>query len=212
MRRLLDPGEQLIVTTRRQPRMLVLPAVVFVLLCGGTGFAAGWLSRGRLEQVLPWVPASTRTWLPFVPVALAAWVALAYCARRLLAHRSLVYALTSRRVVCTERGLRGGGREMPLSMIRDVHVRQGVLQGMLRSGTITLASGQAAQLTLTDVPEVRRFRQLILEAIDELPAHGAAGAGPEWGGGAASAGPEWGGGAAPGDAAPWERPWEQRED
>lgn len=192
MRRLLDPGEQLIVATRRQPRMLVLPAVVLVVLCGAAGLAAGWLSRGRLEQVLPWVPASTRTWLPFVPVALAAWVALAYCARRLIAYRSLVYVLTSRRVLCTERGLRRGGREMPLSMIRDVHVRQGVLQGMLRSGTITLASGHAAQLTLTDVPEVRRFRQFVLEAIDELPGHGA------------GTGPERGYGAAPADAAPWE--------
>ena len=193
MRKLLDPGEQLIVATRRQPRMLVLPAAVFIGLCGAAGFAAGWLSRGRLEQLLPWLPASTRTWLPLVPVALAAWIALAYCARRLLAYRSLVYVLTSRRILCTERGLRRGGREMPLSLVRDVHVRQGVLQGMLGSGTITLASGHAAQLTLTDVPEVRRFRQFVLEAIDELPARGA-GAGVEWDGRAAAA-----------DAAPRER-------
>ena len=192
MRRLLDPGEQLIVVTRRQPRMLVLPAVVFIVLCGGAGLAAGWLFRGRLEQLLPWVPVSTRTWLPLVPVALAAWVALAYCARRLIAYRSLVYVLTSRRVLRTERGLRPGGREMPLSMIRDVHVRQGVLQGMLGSGTITLASGHAAKLTLTDVPEVRRFRQFVLEAIEELPAHGA------------PPGLAWDGRAASGDPAPWE--------
>ena len=172
--------------------MLVLPAAVFIVLCGAAGVAAGWLSRGRLEQLVPWLPPSTRAWLPFVPVALAAWAVLAYCAPRLIAYRSLVYVLTSRRVLCTERGLRRGGREMPLSMIRDVHVSQGVLQGMLRSGTITLASGQAAQLTLTDVPEVRRFRQFVLEAIDDLPARGA-GAGPEWDGGAA------------GDAAQWER-------
>jgi hypothetical protein len=61
-------------------------------------------------------------------------------------------------------------REMPLSMVRDVDVRQGVLQGMLGSGTLTLASGHAAQLTLTDVPQVRRFRQFVLDAIEELPA------------------------------------------
>ena len=78
MRRLLDPGEQLIVATRRQPRMLVLPAAVFIVLCGAAGVAAGWLSRGRLEQLVPWLPPSTRAWLPFVPVALAAWVVLAY--------------------------------------------------------------------------------------------------------------------------------------
>lgn len=170
MRRILTPGEQLIVRTRRQPRMLVLPAVAFVAVCGAAAFAAGWLSRGRLESLLPWVPPTTRAWLPFVPVALAAWVALGYCLRRVVAWRSVSYVLTSRRVMRRQRGLRRLDREMPLSMVRDVDVRQGVLQGMLGSGTLTLASGHAAQLTLTDVPQVRRFRQFVLDAIEELPA------------------------------------------
>jgi uncharacterized membrane protein YdbT with pleckstrin-like domain len=169
MRRILTPGEQLIVTTRRQPRMLVLPAVAFVMVSGAAAFAAGWLSKGRLEAVLPWMPPATRAWLPYVPLALAAWVALGYCLRRLVAWRSVSYVLTSRRVMRRQRGLRREDREMPLTLVRDVDVRQGVLQGMLRSGTLTLASGHSTQLTLTDVPEVRRFRQFVLDAIEKLP-------------------------------------------
>jgi hypothetical protein len=33
-----------------------------------------------------------------------------------------------------------------------------------------LTTGQAASLRLDDVPDVRSFRQLVLDAIDELPA------------------------------------------
>ncbi|GAB2760117.1 PH domain-containing protein [Sinomonas soli] len=169
MRRLLDPGEQLIVRTRRQGRMLVLPALVLILVSGAAAFAAGWLSRGRLEAIVPWLPAGTSSWSPLVPAAAAVWVLIGYCLRELLAWRSVSYVLTSRRVLRRERGLTRSDRGMPLSLVRDVHVSQGFMQGMLRSGTITLTSGQSAQLTLTDVPEVRRFSQFILDAIEELP-------------------------------------------
>ena len=172
MRRLLDPGEQLIVRTRRQGRMLVLPALVLVLVSGAAAFAAGWLSRGRLEAIIPWLPPESSSWTPLVPAALAAWVLVAYCLRELLAWRAVSYVLTSRRVLRRERGFSRSDRQIPLSLVRDVNVRQGFMQGMLRSGTITLTSGQSAQLTLTDVPEVRRFSQFILDAIEELPLQG----------------------------------------
>lgn len=152
--------------------MLVLPAVVLILVSGAASFAAGWLSRGRLEAMVPWLPAGTSTWSPLVPAAAAAWILVGYCLRELLAWRSVTYVLTSRRVLRRERGLTRSDRGMPLSLVRDVNVRQGFMQGMLRSGTITLTSGQSAQLTLTDVPEVRRFSQFILDAIEELPLQG----------------------------------------
>ncbi|GAB3274275.1 hypothetical protein GCM10027449_12420 [Sinomonas notoginsengisoli] len=169
MRRILTPGEQLIVTTRRHGRMLVPPAAVLVLASGLGAFAAGWLSRGHLEQAVTWLPSGVRPWLALVPVALAVWVILGYCLRELVAWRSVSYVLTSRRVLRRERGLTRRDREMPLSLVRDVNVRQGFMQGMLRSGTIILSSGQSAQLTLADVPEARRFSEFVLDAIEELP-------------------------------------------
>jgi uncharacterized membrane protein YdbT with pleckstrin-like domain len=149
--------------------MLVLPAVVLILVSGAGAFSAGWLSRGHLEELIPWLPAGSSSPLALVPAALVAWVLVGYCLRELLSWRSVSYVLTSRRVLRRERGLTRRDREMPLSLVRDVNVRQGFLQGMLRSGTITLSSGQSAELTLTDVPEVRRFSQFVLDAIEELP-------------------------------------------
>ncbi|BCT75513.1 hypothetical protein SCMU_13550 [Sinomonas cyclohexanicum] len=169
MRRILTPGEQLIVTTRRHGRMLVLPAVVLIAVCGAGAFAAGWLARGHLEQTFPWLPPGSRQWLALVPALLGVWILLGYCLRELLAWRSVRYVLTSQRVLRRERGLTRRDRAMPLSLVRDVNLHQGFMQGMLRSGTITLTSGQSAQLTLADVPEARRFSEFILDAIEELP-------------------------------------------
>jgi membrane protein YdbS with pleckstrin-like domain len=169
MRKILTPGEQLIVATHRHERMLVLPAVVLVVVCGAGAFAAGWLSRGHLEQTFPWLPPGSRLWLALVPALLGLWILLGYCLRELVAWRSVTYVLTSQRIMRRERGIVRRDRAMPLSLVRDVNLHQGFMQGMLRSGTITLTSGQSAQLTLTDVPEARRFSQFILEAIEELP-------------------------------------------
>ncbi|WP_138443684.1 PH domain-containing protein [Sinomonas susongensis] len=169
MRRLLTPGEQVIVDTRRHASLLVMPAVVTVLVCGAAAFAAGWLTRGRLEAVLPWVPAGSGPWLALVPALLGAWLMVAYPLRRLVAWTALSYTLTSRRVLRRQRGFRRSDRELPLAMVRDVAVHQTILQSLVHSGSITLTTGQAASLRLDDVPEVRSFRQLVLDAIDELP-------------------------------------------
>jgi hypothetical protein len=169
MRRLLAPGEQVIVDTRRHPSLLVLPAVVTVAVCGAAAFAAGWLTRGRLDTVLPWIPAGSGPWLALVPALLGAWTVVTYPLRRLVAWTGLRYTLTSRRVLRRQRGFRRSERELPLAMVRDVAVHQTILQSFVHSGSITLTTGQAASLRLDDVPEVRSFRQLVLDAIDELP-------------------------------------------
>lgn len=169
MRRLLVPGEQVIVDTRQHGSVLALPAAVGVLVVGVAAYAAGWLSRGRLEALAPWLPQGLGPWLGLVPAGLAAWVLLSYPLRRLAAWTSLRYVLTSRRVLRRQRGLRRSDRELPLAMVRDVAVHQSVAQSLARSGTITLTTGQAASLRLDDVPDVRSFRQLVLDAIDQLP-------------------------------------------
>ncbi|GAB4099134.1 PH domain-containing protein [Sinomonas halotolerans] len=169
MRRLLAPGEQVIAVTRQHRRLLVLPALVFVLACGAAAFTAGWLSRGHLEEAFPWMPAAARPWLMLASAVLAAWAVAAYSVRRFLAWNGLTYVLTNRRVLRRRRGLRSQEQEMPLAFVTGVEVRQGVLEGWLGSGTLALASGRSGQLTLADVPEVRRFRQFVLDAVDELP-------------------------------------------
>jgi hypothetical protein len=97
------------------------------------------------------------------------WILVTYPLRRLVAWSSLHYVLTSRRVLRRQRGFRRNDRELPLALVSDVAVTQSILQSFAHSGSITLTTGQAASLRLDDVPDVRSFRQLVLDAIDELP-------------------------------------------
>ena len=53
MRKELLPGEQVIVMTRPQPRMLFVPAVMFVLMPALAAFASAWIIRGGLSGMVP---------------------------------------------------------------------------------------------------------------------------------------------------------------
>ncbi len=53
MRKDLLPGEQVIVMTRPQPRMLFIPAVVFVVAPALAAFASAWIIRGGLSGTCP---------------------------------------------------------------------------------------------------------------------------------------------------------------
>ncbi|WP_309107014.1 PH domain-containing protein [Arthrobacter sp.] len=59
--------------------------------------------------------------------------------------------------------------QVSLAAIRQVWVVQSVLQRILRSGNISLDTGHHDPAVLEDVPEAGKFRDFVLEAIDELP-------------------------------------------
>ncbi|UVJ40782.1 PH domain-containing protein [Arthrobacter sp. CJ23] len=170
MRRDLLPGEQVIVETRQQARMLVLPALAFILLPALAAYACAWIVRGGPQRLLPAVVTGAWTpWLLGVCLAIAAVVLSGYSLRRALKWRSIRYTLTSRRIIARFGMLRRGDWQVSLAAVRSVGVRQGLLQRMLRSGNISLDTGHPGETVLKDVPEVRKFRSFILDAMDDLP-------------------------------------------
>jgi hypothetical protein len=62
--------------------------------------------------------------------------------------------------------------QVNLASIRNVTVHQSVLQRILRSGNISLETGYQGVVSIQDVPEAARFRDFVLDAIDELPVGG----------------------------------------
>jgi membrane protein YdbS with pleckstrin-like domain len=189
MRRTLLPGEQVIVTTRPQPRKLAGAAVAFVLAPALAAYASAWIIRGGAA---PLAPALNRQWTPWLVtacVAAAAAVWLGYCLPRLLRWHSTRYTLTSQRMVARYGLLSRRDQQVNLSAVRNLTVHESLLQRLVRSGTISLETGYQGVVTFRDVPEVARFRDFILDAIGELPddsvaqpggaAHYPAGAFPE---------------------------------
>jgi membrane protein YdbS with pleckstrin-like domain len=168
MRKALAPGEYVVVSARPQARRLIGPASAAVLLPLFAGFGAGWLSKGNLGRI--WVQAAGwKDALTLAVVIVAAAVFVLYCLRRFMAWWATRYTLTSRRIIVRRGWLNRNRSDLPLAAIRNLGTRQSGVQRILRCGTITLDLGIEGAAGLDDVPEVARFRDLTLAAIEDLP-------------------------------------------
>jgi hypothetical protein len=180
MRKELFPGEQVIVVTRPQPRILIVPALLFILVPALAAYASAWIVKGGPARLAPLIKESTREWTPWLIgacIALAAWVLLGYCLPRVMSWQATKYILTSQRLVVRYGMLRRRDLQVSLATIRNVVIHQSLLQRILRSGNISLDTGYPSGTVVPDVPEAATFRNFILDAIYDLPQGGVPGAG-----------------------------------
>lgn len=171
MRKELLPGEQVIVVTRPQPRTLIVPALLFVVVPAMAAYASAWIVKGGPGKLVPLVTKDWTAWLIAVCVALTAWVLLGYCLPRVLTWQATRYTLTSQRLVARYGMLRRRDQQVSLAAVRNVLIEQSLLQRVLRSGNISLDTGHPSSTVVPDVPEAATFRNFVLDAIDDLP-HG----------------------------------------
>jgi len=170
MRRDLVPGEQVIVTTRPQPRKLIAPAAAFIAAPAAAAFGSAWIIRGEAERLVPALSSQWSPWLVTGCILGVAWIWLAYCLPRLMKWQGTRYTLTSRRIVARYGMLKRRDQQVNLAAVRNLMLTQSMVQRILRSGNISLETGYQGTVTFADVPEAVRFRDFILDAIDELPA------------------------------------------
>lgn len=169
MRRQLQPGEQVIVMTRPQPRTLIVPAAVFIAAPAVGAFAIAWIVKGEATRLLPVVTADWTAWLVGGCILIVAWVLFAYCFPRTLQWLATRYTLTSQRIVAKYGMFHRREWQVSLAAIRNVWLHQTMLQRILHSGNISLDTGHANAAVIEDVPEAQKFRNFVLEAIDDLP-------------------------------------------
>jgi membrane protein YdbS with pleckstrin-like domain len=177
MRRDLVPGEQVIVTTRPQARMLIAPSAVFIAAPAAAAFASAWIIRGEAERLVPALSSDWSPWLVAGCILAVAWIWLAYCLPRLLKWQGTRYTLTSRRIVARYGMLKRRDQQVNLAAVHNLMLTQSVVQRVLRSGNISLETGYQGTVIFADVPEAVRFRDFLLDAIDGMPGDVAFGAG-----------------------------------
>ncbi|MCU1531744.1 MAG: hypothetical protein JWO49_1315 [Arthrobacter sp.] len=169
MRKELLPGEQVIVVTRPQPRTLIVPALLFIVVPALAAYASAWIVKGGARRLFPLVTREWTVWLVGACAALAAWVLLGYCLKKVMTWHATRYTLTNQRIVARYGMLRRRDQQVSLAAVRNVVVDQSLLQRVLRSGNISLDTGYPASTVVPDVPEAVTFRNFILDAIDDLP-------------------------------------------
>ncbi|WP_104042903.1 PH domain-containing protein [Arthrobacter sp. ZGTC412] len=169
MRKDLFPGEQVIVSTRPQPRKLAGAMVAFILSPAIAAYCSAWVIRGEAGRAFPALSGRWTPWLVMGCVLAAASVWLGFCLPRLLRWHSTRYTLTSRRLVARSGMWKRRDQQAHLASVRNLTVHESVLQRLFRSGNISLEIGYQGVVTFPDVPEVARFRDFILDAIGDLP-------------------------------------------
>jgi uncharacterized membrane protein YdbT with pleckstrin-like domain len=155
--RSLAVGEESVAILHPHWKTLVLPValafiVVAVLLVG---------------EVL--IPRSSAAGIERLVVAAVAIVLLMWWLMLpILAWRTTVYELTTRRMRLRDGILTRNGRDIPLSRITDVSFRKGVLDRLLGCGTLVVESaGEHGELALTNIPHVEQVSAMLFQLVEE---------------------------------------------
>lgn len=142
----LVEGERLLVHQRPHPKLLLLPALAFVLVCGACGYLAALMHRASWWGVGVLV-------LTAAGVGLTCWFSVAPLARWLSTH----FVITDRRVLVREGVFSRAGFEIPISRVDGVHFRQGLVDRMFGCGTLSIESASdtdGAAVYFDDIPHV----------------------------------------------------------
>lgn len=160
----LAADEELLLHRHPHWKMLVLPAITVVLATAVAGFAAG-LADDRLAGT-----ARTVTLL----VVLVAWLAIVgwRCLGPLVIWKSTHFIVTDRRVLVRQGVLTHSGIDIPMGRISNVQFRHGLVDRMMGTGTLVIASAADDPLEFDDIPDVQRVHSLLYHQVfDAMQLH-----------------------------------------
>ncbi|OZC83186.1 hypothetical protein CH274_05645 [Rhodococcus sp. 06-418-5] len=153
----LADEEELLLHHHPHWKMLVLPSVTFVLVTGLAGVGLG-VASARLE--------STAANVAMIATAVL-WVAIVVwrCLVPLISWKCTHFIVTDRRVLIRQGVLTHSGIDIPMSRISNVQFRHGLLDRMLRTGTLIIASASDDPLEFDDIPHVQRVHSLLYQQV-----------------------------------------------
>lgn len=157
-RKLMTEGEREVMTVRTHVKVLFLPVLALLVVCGLAGFLLA-VSRdsgqaGPLRIVILVVAAVLIVWWTLVPFL--RWLAL-------------TYTITNRRLVEQTGLLTRTGRIIPWNRVNDVAFEKNLNDRMLGCGTLIIhdASEQTG-LRLKDVPHVEDVHRTLTDLVFDI--------------------------------------------
>ncbi|WP_134764604.1 PH domain-containing protein [Nocardioides sp. 1609] len=149
--KLLNPGEEIVVSTRTHAKALLLPLLTLVVL-----LALGVLAQSLVDQ-------DTVTLVIWVVLALlVVWRVLWPFLEWLTAS----YTITNRRLITRHGVITRRGHDIPLGRISDVAYERDLIDRMLGCGTLVISDASTnGQVLIYDIPRVedtqRRLNHLL---------------------------------------------------
>jgi membrane protein YdbS with pleckstrin-like domain len=175
--RLLNDGEYVVVTTRAHGKALVGPVLVLL----ATTFVATF-AVGRAGRELTGAP---RTTVVAAVAVLAVLLVLRGTVLPFLRWSGTTYTFTDRRFVARAGVVARTGRTVPLDRVTGIDVEMGLLDRLLRCGTLVVTdAAEGGRFELHDVPRVEEVQTRVSDHVHR-PRHEAVTVGPD-------GGPGWG--------------------
>lgn len=151
-KRLLVPGEELVLDLRPHPVALVLPA-----LAAAVSLVVGFFLMSKTNGILMWAC--------LVAVAVI-WIV--YPVRRLTAWLTSHFVVTSDRVLHRSGWLAKQSIEIPLEQINDIKFTQGVFERMVKAGDIQIRSASNdSPTTFEDVRDPEEVQKAIYNQSEQ---------------------------------------------
>ncbi|WP_415974268.1 PH domain-containing protein [Rhodococcus sp. 077-4] len=153
----LADEEELLLHHHPHWKMLVLPSITFVLVTGVAGVALG-VASARLDS-------SAANVATIATVVLWAAIVVWRCLVPLISWKCTHFIVTDRRVLIRQGVLTHSGIDIPMSRISNVQFRHGLIDRMLGTGTLIIASASDDPLEFDDIPHVQRVHSLLYQQV-----------------------------------------------
>lgn len=160
----LAGDEELLLHRHPHWKMLVLPALTFILATALAGFVFG-LAQARLE--------GTAATVALIAIA-ALWTAAVSwrCLVPFVSWKVTHFIVTDRRVLIRQGVLTHSGIDIPMGRISNVQFRHGLVDRMLRTGTLVIVSASDDPIEFDDIPNVQRVHSLLYHQVfDTMALH-----------------------------------------
>lgn len=153
----LAEEEELLLHNHPHWKMLVLPALTLILVTAVAGFVIGVISAR--------VDGTSSTVALIATIAVWALVVGWRCAAPLVSWKCTHFIVTDRRVLIRQGVITHSGIDIPMGRISNVQFRHGLLDRMMGTGTLIIASASDDPLEFDDIPRVQRVHSLLYQQV-----------------------------------------------
>lgn len=145
--KLLNAGENVVVSTRTHPKALLLPLIALVFFLA-VGVAVQVLIDQEIVTLIGWIVAGLGI--------------LRYAVWPFLDWLTSYYAFTDRRLITRTGVLTRRGHDIPLSRISDIEIELHVIDRMLGCGTLVISDASThGRVILPDIPRVEETKRRV---------------------------------------------------
>jgi uncharacterized membrane protein YdbT with pleckstrin-like domain len=160
--KLLNEGEQVVVSTRTHVKVLLGALVVLLVTVFAVGYLAALASR-RLDARA----ARTTVWV--VLAVLAVVVLVPFVVRPFLRWWTTTYTFTDRRFIQRSGLIAREGRTIPLNRISGVDFEMGIVDRLFGCGTLVVSdASEDGRVPLKDIPRVEEVQKQVAEELHRL--------------------------------------------